>query len=260
MTSPSWPNAVSSPASSSSASVDLDDADRRAEPRGLDEHREPERGQLRAHRGGLGLPARLPHRGVADLRHAGGGQDLLEDDLVHAQRRREHARADVGHVEQLEQALHGPVLAERAVQHREGDVGAEQAAAGLELRAAGRRSVHAPERSILQPLARRGRPRAGRRPPRTPSAATPRARTTGLRPGPRPSCRRPYEVARRPCRPGGLRRRRGRRRGTGGRRRLEPAHGDRHLAVGAALRPAAGALRDDLLVLRRVGDRLALDR
>ena len=36
--------------------------------------------------------------------------------------------ADVGHVEQLEQALHRAVLAERAVQHREHDVGAEQPA------------------------------------------------------------------------------------------------------------------------------------
>ena len=45
--------------------------------------------------------------------------DLLEDDLVHAQRRGEHARADVGHVEQLEHALDRAVLAERPVQHRE---------------------------------------------------------------------------------------------------------------------------------------------
>ena len=77
-------------------------------------------------------------RRVAHLRDAGRGHDLLEDDLVHAQRRREHAGAHVGHVEQLEQALDRAVLAERAVQHREHGVGAQQAAARLQ-RAAPRR-------------------------------------------------------------------------------------------------------------------------
>ncbi len=46
------------------------------------------------------------------------------------QRRREHAGADVGDVDALEQALEGPVLAERAVQRREHDVDALDAAAG----------------------------------------------------------------------------------------------------------------------------------
>ena len=46
----------------------------------------------------------------------------LEDVLVHAERRAEHAGADVRDAGELEQALHRPVLAERAVQHREDDV------------------------------------------------------------------------------------------------------------------------------------------
>ena len=49
-------------------------------------------------------------------------QHRLEEVLVHAERRAEHARADVGHACELEQALHRPVLAERPVQHREDDV------------------------------------------------------------------------------------------------------------------------------------------
>ena len=56
--------------------------------------------------------------------------------------------ADVGHVEQLEQALDGAVLAERAVQHREDGVGAEQAAARRRAPAARRRArASAPSRS-----------------------------------------------------------------------------------------------------------------
>ena len=38
------------------------------------------------------------------------GHQILEGDLVHAQRRGEHARPDVREVEALEQALHGSVL------------------------------------------------------------------------------------------------------------------------------------------------------
>ena len=108
---------------------DLGDADGGAQARRLDEDGGAEHRQLAQHGVGLGVPAREPHARVGDLRHVGGGQDLFEDDLVHAQRRGEHARADVGHVEQLQQALQRPVLAERAVQHREDDVGAEQSAA-----------------------------------------------------------------------------------------------------------------------------------
>ena len=46
----------------------------------------------------------------------------LHDRLVHADRRGEHAGADVGQVGQLEQPLDGAVLAVRAVQDREDDV------------------------------------------------------------------------------------------------------------------------------------------
>ena len=49
-------------------------------------------------------------------------QHRLEDVLVHAERRGEHAGADVGHAGELEQALHRPVLAERPVEHGEDDV------------------------------------------------------------------------------------------------------------------------------------------
>ena len=42
--------------------------------------------------------------------------------LVHADRGREHARADVAHVGELEEALHRAVLAERAVQDGEDDI------------------------------------------------------------------------------------------------------------------------------------------
>ena len=57
---------------------------------------------------------------------------VLEQHLVHAQRRRQHAGAGVRHVEQLEQALDRAVLAEWPVQHREDGVGAEQPGARLE--------------------------------------------------------------------------------------------------------------------------------
>ena len=49
-------------------------------------------------------------------------EDRLEDVLVHAERRGEHACADVRDAGELEQALHRPVLAERPVQDREDDV------------------------------------------------------------------------------------------------------------------------------------------
>ena len=42
----------------------------------------------------------------------------FEDILVHAERRREHARPDVRDVRQLEHALDGPVLAEGPVEDR----------------------------------------------------------------------------------------------------------------------------------------------
>ena len=108
----------------------LRDPDRGAQPRGLDEDGRARARPARARTAsGSRAPAREPHARVGHLRHARGGQHLLEDHLVHAQRGGEHARADVGHVEQLEQALERPVLAERPVQDREDGVGAEQPAA-----------------------------------------------------------------------------------------------------------------------------------
>ena len=58
------------------------------------------------------------------LRHGDllGAHDLLEDVLVHAERRREDAWADVRHACELEQALHRAVLAERPVQDGQDDV------------------------------------------------------------------------------------------------------------------------------------------
>ena len=76
-------------------------------------------------------PAVAGHR-VLHLRHPVRGQQVLEERLVHRQRGCRHARSHVGHVEQLQQPLHRAVLAERAVQHRERDVRAEQPAAGLQ--------------------------------------------------------------------------------------------------------------------------------
>src|SRR5262249_47297839 len=46
----------------------------------------------------------------------------LEQILVHTERRCEYSGTDVRHARQLEQSLDGPVLAERAVEHREDDV------------------------------------------------------------------------------------------------------------------------------------------
>ena len=52
-------------------------------------------------------------------RQAGGLQDDLHEGLVHADRRGQHAGADVAHAGHLQQALEGAVLAPRAVQQRE---------------------------------------------------------------------------------------------------------------------------------------------
>ena len=155
----------------------LGDPDRASEPRRLDEHGRAEHRQLAAHGIRLRAPARLAHRRVGDLRHGRGGQHLLEDHLVHAQRRRparprrrrarRAARAGPG----------GPVLAERPVQDAEHHVHAEQAAAGRERQ---RLALVAPRaRSARSSPARpHGRPRRGPRVPRRPSRATRRAPTS----------------------------------------------------------------------------------
>ena len=55
------------------------------------------------------------------LRDPGGQRDLLGHRLVHADRRAEHAAADVRHAGQFEHPLHRAVLAERAVEQRQDD-------------------------------------------------------------------------------------------------------------------------------------------
>ena len=93
--------------------VHLRDADGRAEPRGLDEHRIVERA--------LDVVA-LPDRVMARDRNAAVPHHLLEEVLVHRERRARDAGADVRDARELEQPLHRPVLAERAVQDRQHDV------------------------------------------------------------------------------------------------------------------------------------------
>ena len=171
---------------SSTASVELGlgirdprDPDARSEPRGL----HPQR--LR-HRRRVLAPARLADLAELDLGQVPEGEQALADELVHRHRRGEHARSGVGDVERLEQSLDGAVLAERAVQHGEGDVAAEQPSGGAQLdllarrRASGRRARSAPRPP-------RGRRRAARRRPRRPSAARRRARRSARRRSPR-SC------------------------------------------------------------------------
>ena len=100
--------------------VGLGHADRRAHVRRLDEARQAELGRpARPGRPGvISVLAQRPERGLGD---AVGGEHLLGHRLVHRQRRAEHAGPDVGGVGQLEQPLHGAVLAHRAVQQRQHD-------------------------------------------------------------------------------------------------------------------------------------------
>ena len=93
--------------------VHLRDADRGAESSRLDEHGVAERVLDRVAE---------PDRVVRGDRDAAVAHDLLEQVLVHRERRGRDARADVGDVGELEQPLHRPVLAERAVQDRQDDV------------------------------------------------------------------------------------------------------------------------------------------
>jgi hypothetical protein len=67
---------------------------------------------------------------VAGIRGRGA---RLEEILVHAERRRGDARADVRHAGELEQPLDAPVLAEGPVQDREDDVGAADRSHGRRL-------------------------------------------------------------------------------------------------------------------------------
>ena len=65
---------------------------------------------------------------VLHLRQPGLGEQRLHDRLVHRGGRGRDAGAHVRHARELEQALHRPVLAVGAVQHREVDVGPAQLA------------------------------------------------------------------------------------------------------------------------------------
>ena len=86
----------------------LRDADGRAQARGLDEDGESERV--------LEAVLAPKQRHAPRHRHALVAKHRLEQVLVHAQRGRGHAGADIGDVRQLEEPLHGPVLSERPVQ------------------------------------------------------------------------------------------------------------------------------------------------
>ena len=94
--------------------------------RRLDKDREAEPRELRGDRVRLRAPAPLPDAAERDLRQTGGSHQLLEADLVHAQRGGGDAAAHVGHVERLQHALDDPVLPEGPVQRGEGDVRTEQ--------------------------------------------------------------------------------------------------------------------------------------
>src|SRR6266516_3147849 len=101
----------------------LGDADRRAKPGRLGEHRVGELpADTRVDRVGVGAPLALTDHQVGGLLDAGGGEHHLGHGLVHRQRRGEHAAADVGQAGELEQPLHGAVLAVGAVQQREDHV------------------------------------------------------------------------------------------------------------------------------------------
>ena len=123
----------------------------------------------------------------------------LEEILVHAERGRRDAGADVGHRGELEQALHRAVLAERAVQDRQHDV--DRAERRRARRSSARGGCPPPPRAApgarprAAPSARRARSRSstprsarGRARPRRrrPTRARSRARSSG-----RPRARRP---------------------------------------------------------------------
>ena len=97
--------------------VHLRDADRGAEPCRLDEHRVRE--------GVLG-PVSVAQRDVAGDGDSAIPEHRLEQVLVHAQRGRRDACADVGDACQLEEPLHGSVLPVRAVEDGEDDVDATE--------------------------------------------------------------------------------------------------------------------------------------
>jgi hypothetical protein len=72
--------------------------------------------------------ATISKHDMARRRQTRGSEQSLRRDLVHRDRGAEHARADVRQVGQLEQPLHGAVLAVRSVQQRQHDVDVERRA------------------------------------------------------------------------------------------------------------------------------------
>ena len=94
--------------------VRLRDADRRAEPRGLDEHRDSRTGSAARRR-----------RAACTLRVTGiplSRITALNRSLSMQSAEAATPAPTYGHAGELEQPLHRPVLAERPVQHREHDV------------------------------------------------------------------------------------------------------------------------------------------
>jgi hypothetical protein len=108
----------------------LRDADGRPEPGGLHERRVADRVLDRV---------ADPDRVVARNGNAAVAHHLLEEVLVHREGGRGHARADVRHVDELEQPLHRAVLAERPVQDREDDVDRAERGQRARLRGHGQR-------------------------------------------------------------------------------------------------------------------------
>ena len=152
--------------------VHLRDADRRAEARGLDEDRVAERVLDR-----VAEPDRVV-RGDGD---AAVAHHLLEQVLVHRERGGRDAGADVGDVRELEQPLHRPVLAERAVQDRQDDVDGPERRERPALGRNRQRLRWTPSRCLAQDVARAQRSRApsgrrGRSRPRRRRTAPGRAR------------------------------------------------------------------------------------
>ncbi len=100
-------------------------------------HARPEVGRLHEHRESqaafelagddvaLTLPVAPQHDAIVADRQAAGREEHLGQRLVHAERGRGDAGADVGHVGELEQALDRAVFAVRSVQHRKDDVEVE---------------------------------------------------------------------------------------------------------------------------------------
>ena len=71
--------------------------------------------------GGL-FPSRFGRAHERQDRQSGAGKHLFAPDFVHGQRRGQHSGSHVGQAQHLQRPLHGSVLAERSVQHREHDV------------------------------------------------------------------------------------------------------------------------------------------